>query len=51
MHVARDNHGSRNRSVAIAKLIAKFQGEGDLITYVEHFKQVCVVFGDVSDGD
>ena len=32
---ARDHHGSRNRSIAIAKLITKFHGEGDPITYVE----------------
>ena len=49
--VARENHGSRNRSIVIAKLITKFQGEGDLITYVERFEQVCAAFGDVSDGD
>ena len=48
--VARENHGSRNRSIAIAKLIMKFQGEGDPITYVERFEQVCAAFGDVSDG-
>ena len=33
--VARENHGSRNRSIAISKLITKFHGEGDPITYVE----------------
>ena len=50
--IARDNHGSRNRSIAIAKLITKFQGEGDPITYVERFEQICVAFGpDVSHGD
>ena len=49
--IARDNHRSRNRSKAIAKLITKFQGEGDPITYVECFEQVCDAFGDVSDGD
>ena len=49
--IARDNHGPRNRSIAIAKLNTKFQGEGDPITYVERFKQVCAAFGDVSDGD
>ena len=49
--VARENHGSRNRSIAIMKLLAKFQGEGDPITYVECFEQVCEAFGDVSDGD
>ena len=48
---ARENHGTRNRSIAIAKLITKFQGEGDPITYVEHFEQVCAAFGDVFDGD
>ena len=48
---ARENHRFRNRSITIAKLITKFQGEGDLITYVERFKQVCATFGDVSDGD
>ena len=48
---ARDNHGSRNRSIAIAKLITKFHGEGDPITYVEQFEQICAAFGDVSDGD
>ena len=42
----RDNHGSRNRSIAIAKLITKFHGEGDPITYVERFEQICVAFGD-----
>ena len=47
----RDNHGSRNRSIAIAKLITKFHGEGDPITYVERFEQICAVFRDVSDGD
>ena len=41
---SRDNHGSRNRSIAIAKLITKFQGEGDPITYVEQFEQVCATF-------
>ena len=50
-HVARENHGSRNRSIAIAKLITKFQGEGDSITHVEQFKQVCATFEDVSNGD
>ena len=49
--VAKDNNGSRNRSIAIAKLIMKFQGEGDPITYMECFEQVCVTFGDVFDGD
>ena len=49
--VARENHGSRNRSIAIAKLITKFQGEGDSITYVERFKQVCATFRDISNGD
>ena len=49
--IARDNHGTRNRSIAIAKLIAKFQGEGDPITYVEHFGQVSAAFGDVFNGD
>ena len=29
----------------------KFQGEGDPITYVERFEQLCATFGDVSDGD
>ena len=49
---ARDHHGSRNRSIAIAKLITKFHGEGDSITYVERFEQICEAFGDVSaDGD
>ena len=43
--VARDNHGSRNRSIAIAKLITKFHGEGDPITYVERFEQICAAFG------
>ena len=33
---ARDNHGTRNRSIDIAKLITKFQEEGDPITYMEH---------------
>ena len=42
---ARDNHGSRNRSIAIAKLITKFHGEGDPITYVERFEQICAAFG------
>ena len=45
----RENHGSRNRSIAIAKLITKFHGEGDPITYVERFEQICAAF--VSDGD
>ena len=45
---ARDNHGSRNRSIAIAKLITKFHVEGDPITYVERFEQICAAFGDVS---
>ena len=49
--VARDNHGSRNRSIAIAKLITKFQGEGDPITYIKCFEQVCATFGDVSNAD
>ena len=49
--VARENHGSRNRSITIAKLITKIQGEGDLITYVECFEQVCAAFRDVSDGN
>ena len=49
--IAREKHGSRNRSIAIAKLITKFQGEGDPITYVECFEQVCATFGDVSDGN
>ena len=31
-------------------MITKFQGEDDPITYVERFEQVCVTFGDVSDG-
>ena len=44
---ARDNHGSRNRSIAIAKLITKFHGESDPITYVERFEQRCAAFGDV----
>ena len=48
---AKDNHGTRNRSIAIAKLTTKFQGEGDPITYVERFEQVCATFEDVSDGD
>lgn len=48
---ARENHGSRNRSIAIAKLITKFHGEGDPITYVERFEQICAAFGDVSDGN
>ena len=43
--VAKDNHGSRNRSIAIAKLITKFHGEGDSITYVERFEQICAAFG------
>ena len=42
---ARDHHGSRNRSIAIAKLITKFHGEGDPITYVERFEQICAAFG------
>ena len=42
--IVRENHGSRNRSIAIAKLITKFQGEGDPITYVERFEQVCAAF-------
>ena len=46
---ARDNHGSRSRSIAIAKLITKFHGEGDPITYVERFEQTCAAFGDVSE--
>ena len=29
----------------------KFHGEGDPITYVERFEQICAAFGDVSDGD
>ena len=29
--IARENNGFRNRSIAIAKLIMKFQGEGDPI--------------------
>ena len=49
--VVRDNHGSRNRSITIAKLITKLHGEGDPITYVERFEQICAAFGDVSDGD
>ena len=49
--IARDNHGARNRSIAIAKLITKFQGESDPITYIECFEQVCATFGDVSNGD
>ena len=49
--VARENHGSRNRSITIAKLIMKFQGEGDLITYVDRFERVCATFGDVFDGN
>ena len=49
--VARDNHRSRNRSIAIAKLITKFHGEGDPITYIERFEQICAAFGDVYDGD
>ena len=48
---ARDNHGFRNRSIAIAKLIMKFQGDGDPITYVECFEQVCATFEDISNGD
>ena len=51
VQATRENQGSRNRSIAIAKLITKFQGESDLITYVERFEQVCAAFGDVSDGD
>ena len=47
----KENHGTKNRSITIAKLITKFQGEGDPITYVEHFEQVCAAFEDVSDGD
>ena len=43
---ARENHGSRNRSIAIAKLITKFHGEGNPITYVEQFEQVCAAFAD-----
>ena len=50
-HVARANHGSRNRSIAISKLIMKFQEEGDPITYVECFEQVYAAFRDISDGD
>ena len=49
--IARDNHRSRNRSKAIAKLITKFQGEGNPITHVEHFEQVYATFRDVFDGD
>ena len=49
--IARDNDGSKNRSISIAKLITKFQGEGNHITYVKRFEQVCAAFGDVSDGD
>ena len=49
--IARENYGSRNRSIAIAKLITKFHGEGDPITYVERFEQICAAFGDVSNGD
>ena len=49
--IARDNHGFRNRSTTIAKLITKFQGEGDPITYVECFEQVCATFGNVYDSD
>ena len=49
--IARDNHGTRNRSITIAKLIMKFQGKGNPITYVEHFEKVCATFIDVSDGD
>ena len=45
--IARDNHGSRNRFIAIAKLITEFQGEGDPITYMECFEQVCAAFRDV----
>ena len=33
--IIRENHGSRNGSIAISKLMTKFQGEGDPITYVE----------------
>ena len=47
----RDNHGSRNKSITIAKLITKFQGEGDLINYIECFVQVCAAFRDVFDGE
>ena len=47
---ARDNHGSKNRSISIANLITKFQGKGDPITYIEYF-EVCATFGDISDGD
>ena len=49
--IARENHGSRNRSIAVAKLITKFKGKGAPITYVECFDQVCATFGDVFDVD
>ena len=31
--------------------MTKFQGEGDPITYIEHFEQVCATFRDVSNAN
>ena len=47
----RDHNPLRNHSIAISNLPTKYNGEGDPISHIEQFEQICDTFRNVIDFD